>query len=290
MHVVHSLFLVISVVGVSALTASESEPPLRVGADVDYAPFSHLSEGDPAGFDVAFLEMVLKRLDREAEYVLRPWAEVHDLARTAQLDLVLGVVYTPDREDYLDFTDPYNTFRFAVLTRPDSSIRSVTDLQSRRLAHLEGDVVAEILVEAHDIAPVFVPHSTLSDAVASVRSGLADGAIAPWEWTQSAENADITRELILVSKDALTSTYRIGVVRPDTAITEELNRAIAAVMASPEYDALRVEWFGESLASSSPADHRETLTRGVAIGVATAIAAGILLFLAVLIHARRLPN
>lgn len=292
MHVAHVLALALSILVAPNLAASESDSPLLIGADIDYAPFSYLSEGRPAGFDVAFLELVLDRMGREGDYLLRPWQEVHDLARAGQLDLVLGVVYTPEREGYLDFSDPYNTFRFAVLVRPESAIRRVTDLESRRLAHLGGDVVAEILVRANDVAPVFVPHTTLSDAVTSVRSGLTDGAIVPLEWARSTENRHVTEELTLVAKDALVSTYRIGIVRPNPALRDDITSAVADVIASPEYTALRAEWFGDTDGSAPEADSL-SISGGSApslalfITIAAAIAGGTLLFLAVLVRARR---
>ncbi len=276
------LRLILASVIVSHVAPYLTATTLVVGADIDYAPFSYISDGEPTGFDVELCDLVAEELGVTVRYDLRPWAEVHDLARTGEIDVVLGVVYTAERDRYLDFTCPYNTFRFALLAHQDSDIRTVEDLHGRQLAHLDGDVVAPVLMNNSGVEPHYVSFPTLSEAVHSVNDEATDGVITPYEWAQDPKNDQLTGGLHMVTEDALVSTYRMGVTQAQPDLVEQLEPALRKVMATTEYAELREKWFGPHETDDTSVEGRQESKAGIiALLLAAIIIGGLVLFVVI---------
>ena len=83
-------------------------PVIRLGVDPDWAPFDFVDQhGYHQGVAADFLRLVSKRLGISIEPVPNiSWTEVLKRAKAGQLDLVSIAAQTPDRSEYLSYTDP----------------------------------------------------------------------------------------------------------------------------------------------------------------------------------------
>ncbi len=252
---------------------------LVVGADVDYAPFTYLSGGKPVGFDIDLFDLVAQEMDVVAEYRLEPWAEIHRLAKEQAIDVILSVVYTTERDTYLDFTVPYNSFQFAVAVRKGSSIDALEDLRRKSIAYLKEDAVAPLLMASNEIQPEYVPFDTLAEAFQSVAQGETHAVIAPQAWIRSNPEESTNNNLRIVKEDLLVSTYRMAVPESDPGLLDELDRAITKIKAGPEYRTLEKKWFGrDTHGSTGSIERSSSVTSFVIAGLAAVIAIGFILF------------
>ena len=90
-----ALFLLLAALG----RAEPEVSRLRVGGDHDYPPYSFLDEqGRPAGFSVDLFRAVAAAMGLEGEIALSPWAEVRPRIEQGQLDVVIGMYRSPERE------------------------------------------------------------------------------------------------------------------------------------------------------------------------------------------------
>jgi ABC-type amino acid transport substrate-binding protein len=100
-------------------------------------------------------------------------------------------------------------------------------------------------MQDRSIAAVYVTFPTLSAAVRAVGSEETDAVITPYEWARNAENAELTRNLHMVTNEALVSTYRMGVTKARPGLVAELEEVLQQVVQTPEYEALREKWFSQ---------------------------------------------
>lgn len=261
------------------ITAVCAAEPLIVGADVDYAPFSFLEDGRPTGFDIEMFNLIAQEMGLDVSYQLGPWNEILKSARAGTIDTVLGVVYTAERDQFLDFTEPYNMFQFALLVHPESDIGSVDDLDERKLAYLQSDAVAKVLIENADVRPVLVGFETLTEAVRSVARGENEAVITPMEWLRAAERESVADAVRVVNDQVLVSTYRIAVAEHKSGLEHDINQALQTVLKTDAFSQLEDKWFaGRTTVAQSSQQNNNRTSWLVAFGGLVLIAAGTLLF------------
>ena len=228
-----------------------SADPLVAGADIDYAPFSYLEHDEPIGFDIDFAELLAESMGRDFSYRLAPWREIHRSLREGEIDVVLGALYTPAREEYLSFTNPYNTFEFSLVVHESSKVSSVRQMDGRTMAYLEYDAVPEILLRKMGVEPDMVSYPSLSRSVEAVADGEQHFTVAPRAFVHALDDS-IRERIRVIHHDELVCTYRIGVRKALDALLPAMNRAIAEIVSSPEYAALQQRWFEVSHGPGEP--------------------------------------
>ncbi|HSX69413.1 MAG TPA: transporter substrate-binding domain-containing protein, partial [Pseudomonas sp.] len=114
-------------------------PQLHLGIDASWPPFEFRDdEGRYSGLSAAYVELIEKRLQvRMLPVEPSSWSEVLTRARAGRLDLLPGVMSTPERQRDLAFTRPYLDFPIVILARLDGP-------QPRRLEQLYGLKVAVV--------------------------------------------------------------------------------------------------------------------------------------------------
>ena len=103
---------------------------LRLGVDASWLPFEYRDqEGRYQGLAADYIHAIQERLG--VEFVLgepMEWSQVLEQARLHQLDLLPGVMSTPERQAYLSFTRPYLDFPIVILSHEGGAPVSYTHL------------------------------------------------------------------------------------------------------------------------------------------------------------------
>ncbi len=153
----------------------DAHPKIRVGAEMDWAPFDFVIHGEATGFSNDYARLLASRLGIELEFVHGlTWAELLDGVREREIDLLPAVWKTRERESYLTFTQPYHQSpTVLVVRRGVRGLRTYDDLRGRRLAVVKGYVVASLIPESHPEIEL-VEVSSPIDALLAVEQGTAD--------------------------------------------------------------------------------------------------------------------
>lgn len=164
------------------LTAEESDwlkahPKIRVNGD-EWAPFA-IAKGS-AGFEgisVDILRLVASRIGLEVEIVPGSWADLKEMLRNRELDVGISLVKTPEREEYLTFTDTYISMPNAIyVAKTTTDIHSIDDLSGKKVPVVKGFYLQEILADDYpDIEQV--PVDSPLEGLQKVISGEADAYI-----------------------------------------------------------------------------------------------------------------
>jgi len=81
-----------------------------VGGDFDYAPFSFIDKaGKPSGLDIDVLEAISVSSDIKLSFQLSRWDSALSYIQSGKTDIIAGIIFSEEREKFLDFTIPLHT-------------------------------------------------------------------------------------------------------------------------------------------------------------------------------------
>ena len=115
-------------------TETEELPVLVIGSD-DYEPYFYLDEnGAYAGIDVEIATAACERLGWTASFQKINWQENDALLERSDVDCLWGSFSMNGREDCYRWAGPYMYSRQVVIVQADSDIRTLADLNDKRIS------------------------------------------------------------------------------------------------------------------------------------------------------------
>lgn len=120
----------------------EEKPKIRIAIDKNTPPYSYYDEkGNLVGFHIDLLDAMEKYTPYSFVYVPMDWGEVESSLQTGFVDVIMGIVPTPERNRSFDFTDSYTTLSFVVFrNRNAPPINDIGDMAELRIAVIKGDI------------------------------------------------------------------------------------------------------------------------------------------------------
>ncbi len=97
-----------------------SSAPLRIAISKTYSPFAVLTpSGQSAGLFVDLWREWSHATGRPVEFVVGTWSETLEAVRSGRADLHSGLFRNPERDTWLDFSEPIHEIKTAVFVRAD---------------------------------------------------------------------------------------------------------------------------------------------------------------------------
>ncbi len=166
------------------LTAAENKwlekhRKIRLGLDPAYAPYSFIgSDGKYHGIVPEYLDLLQSRLDLEIEIISGlNWPQILKGAKDRTLDVITPTVKTPEREQFLNFSNAYLTTPLVIMTRTDNKkIQKAGNLPGKRVALVKGySSTDRVLKDYPSIKEVYVKNPL--EGLKQVSSGDADAYV-----------------------------------------------------------------------------------------------------------------
>jgi polar amino acid transport system substrate-binding protein len=150
--------------------------------DADAPPlFSEYRDGKRDGYEPEVTMLIGEVLGRPVEWVFRPYGELMAAVNAGDGDIVIcGQGITPERQEVVDFSEPYAAFDETVLVRAESGITDAEGLRGRKVAAIEASTnMALVETFAGSIPVAFDPTSgnVWEEMIAAVRSGDVDAMV-----------------------------------------------------------------------------------------------------------------
>lgn len=117
----------------------QQNPVIHLANDIDWQPFEFIdSEGRYSGIAAEYFKLISHKTGLRFVTVKdKPWSEVLQGAKSGEYDAFSCAVATPERSQYMRFTDPYLSFPMVLVGKKELSV--IPDYKQ-----LEGDVVAVV--------------------------------------------------------------------------------------------------------------------------------------------------
>lgn len=174
---------------VPGITAQEQawlkeHPVLRMGVGVAFPPFQYVErEKDEhvfKGMVSDYTRLLGARLGVRLEPVYGiTFKQALDMGRTGEIDLFPCISNTPERRQFLAFTEPYLSYPLVIITRDDFPvIGGIHDLQARRVAVVKTlATYSKFLNDYPDVKMNFVFEKTVPDVLTAVSLGRAEACV-----------------------------------------------------------------------------------------------------------------
>jgi PAS domain S-box-containing protein len=245
------LLALVAVIGLSVATVRAEEPvdappPIVIGAEPDYPPYSFLDEeGSPTGFSLALFEAAAAAMGRDVDVRPGLWSDIRADLAAGRLDALPLVGRTPEREEIFDFTVPYVSLYGGIVIREnEDDIRDIGDLAGRRVAVMRGDNAEEFLRRQEtEFEIVLLP--TFLDALELLADGGADAVVMQRLVALRLLREEAIPGVRLVEEPIaeFRQDFCFAVPEGERELLALLNEGLALVIADGTYRRLQTEWF-----------------------------------------------
>lgn len=233
-----------------AVTASAADV-LRVGTEPTFAPFEFLDTktNEYTGYDMDLIRAVAAKAGYEVKIVNMGFDALIPALSTGAIDVIAaGISITPERQKRVDFTDPYYKSGLSYLIRKDegNEIKSFADLKGKNIAVQIGNTGAEYA--KHQIPDTtVVAFNTTNEAFMNLNNRASDAVVLDrpvLAYFLKARPA-MAKRLILSDEVADAEYFAFAVEKGNKALLEKLNKALAEVKASGEFEKIEQKWFAK---------------------------------------------
>ncbi len=243
--------LLLTTAGLSACASSPDTDTdvLRVGMDLQFPPFSYLSEdGTAVGFEPIIAEAFAEYLGKEVEIVNSDFSLLIPALETGDVDILIAdMSETPERAEKADFSDPYRyTQSLSLVNKEFAQEHNITDAMSAEdffaieeasfvgLAGTFGVVVPESYgVEVTEFTEI-------GNAILEVSNGTASAIVFSNE-AHSFHAAYPDTTMVFSLGDVNSSSFVVP--KGDTQLLEQSNAFIASMYEEGGfYDQIREEY------------------------------------------------
>ncbi len=236
-----------------ALTAAFAQTDLdgrvlRVGSDTTYPPFEMVDEtGAIVGFDVDVVNAICDVVNCEPVFVTTAWDGIFPALAAGEFDMVAsGVSITAERDEIVDFSDPYLVVGQSITTRVEDAALTQADFtaegSSLTLGAQLGTTNAQLGEELVGSDRMRL-YDTFNAAVLGLLNGDVDGVIID-DTTADAfvqqYSGDLVVEIRGLTSDPLGLVFQEG-----DPLQDAFNEGLAAIQADGTLDALIATWFVE---------------------------------------------
>jgi len=220
-----------------------TEGQLRVGSDIPYAPFEFGRAPDYEGFDVDVVNEIAKRLDLKAEFVKTPFDPIFRNLAQGRFDMVASAAsITPEREQTIDFSEPYFPADQSLMVKRGSDIKTTEDVAGKRVGAQVGTTGADYAKDKTDAATVRT-YDLIDDAFKALQAGQVDAVLNDFPVSKYAERSK--PELQVVQRIATGEEYGLGFNKNDTKLRTEVNKALNEMKDDGTYTKIYKKWFEE---------------------------------------------
>lgn len=239
----------LSIAGCSQLTGDGDAGTLTPGTASGFPPFEFVDDdGDLTGFDVDLLTAVVD----ETDYELGEWEDLDFGQLITSLDngnidvIAAAMTINDERDQTIDFSDPYYDANQAVLVREDGDFQP-----SGREDLAERPVGAQSGTTGEDEVDALIEDGIIGDgqkttyenyvlAVEDLTNGNIDAVIVD---TPVADTFVSNRAVVSAFTIQTGEQYGFGVREGDSDVQTALNEGLQAVRDDGTYADLTEEWF-----------------------------------------------
>ncbi|MBI9115035.1 transporter substrate-binding domain-containing protein [Sanguibacter suaedae] len=213
---------------------------LTVCTNPPFEPFEFEQDGEIVGLDIAIAEEIATDLDVEVATVITPFEGIQSGAalNAGQCDLVAsGITITPERQNNIDFSEPYFAADQGLLVPEGSDLSSIESLADANVG-----VMVETTGQAWalDNGLTVTEFDDLGAQVQALETGQVDAIVND----VATLTPFVSDGFELGNNFATDEEYGLGVKKGSTELLDAVNGTLERIQEDGTYDALYTEWIG----------------------------------------------
>ncbi|WP_053367058.1 transporter substrate-binding domain-containing protein [Bacillus sp. FJAT-27245] len=226
----------------------EDKKTLIMGTSADYPPFEYIEtekSNEIIGFDVDLAKALASKLGYDVQVKDMDFNGLVQALKSGQADFVLaGMTPTEDRKKNVDFTDIYYTASHMIVTKKDSGIKSLKDLEGKTVGVQLGSIQQGKAEEIQKEVKIKIEdRNRIPDLIQEIKSGRFDAAIIEDTVAKGFFAHEKNLEGFTISDDPEEAGSAIAFPK-NSELTEKFNKELQKMKENGELDKLVVKWFG----------------------------------------------
>src|ERR687892_1063171 len=223
-----------------------TEGTLTVGSCLDYRPFEFFKKGEdePTGFDVELTDAIAAELGLEVEWVRANFDTIFTAVSVGEFDMVAAAsTITEERQETVDFSDPYYNARQALTVQSESGISSTDDLGEGDTVGVQKGTTGKAWAE-ENLAPQGVEIKVF-DVVTGAFTDLESGAVQGVVNDEPSSAAEIENRPGLEIAESIDTDedYGFAFSKDNPDLTLAVNEALQAVIDAGTYEEIFMKYF-----------------------------------------------
>lgn len=214
-----------------------------VGGDFDYAPFSFTdSTGKSAGLDIDVLEAISVSSGIKLSFQLNRWDSALAHIQSGKTDIIVGIIFSEEREEFLDFTIPIHTEYYSIFIRKDLPFKDLASLYDYRLVVLDKDISIDKYLIPMGLFKDYIVAKSLPEALSAIEQGLADYVLAPNLLGLNEIETNNYQHIEIKGPSIIPSIYCMAVRKGNTQLLNILNNGILELRKNGKLTKIQEKW------------------------------------------------
>jgi polar amino acid transport system substrate-binding protein len=227
----------------SDTTSGSGGEALTVGSDIPYPPFEQGKAPNYTGFDIDLVNAMAKEMGRDVTYEDTSFDTIFRDLAAGKFDMVASATtITAEREQTVDFTNPYYLSEQALVVPTGSDIATVDDISGATIAVQQG-TTGQLYVEDETDAGEIRKFPAGPDAINAVKTGTSDAAVIDLPVAQDAVSK--TEGIEVATSIPTDEQYGFVVQQDDTELLDDLNNALKSIEDDGTHTEIYKKWFDQ---------------------------------------------
>ena len=202
------------------------EGQLLVGTDRPFPPFEIGQPPDISGYDIEVVNGIAEKLGLEVTYQDTSFDTIFRDTAQGKFDLAVAAsTITPERQQTVDFSDPYYQANQSLVVAADSDIATQEDLGGATVGAQDGTTGEAYANDETDAAQVRgFPEGP--DAITALRNGQVDAVIIDQPVAVDATESTAGGDIEIAEEIVTSELYGIPFAPDNDALREAVNGAL----------------------------------------------------------------
>lgn len=213
------------------------------GGDFDYAPFSFIEKtGKPTGLEIDVLEAIADLSGIQLNIKLSQWDKALSNIESGETDIIVGIIFSEEREKFLDFTIPIHTEYYSIFIRKDLPLEDLSNLYDYKLVVLDKDISIDKYLIPMGLFEDYVLAKSLPEALSAIELGLADYVLAPNLLGLNVIENNKYQNIEVKGPSIIPSIYCMAVKKGNTQLLKILNNGISELRRNGQLTKIQEKW------------------------------------------------
>ncbi|WP_040206405.1 amino acid ABC transporter substrate-binding protein [Neobacillus jeddahensis] len=243
-----AVFSVLTACSNSASSDTKNDKSLIIGIDDKFAPMGFRDEDNKiVGFDIDLAKAAAKKMDVKVTFQPIDWKTKESELSSGRIDLIWnGYTITDERKNKVLFTKPYLRNAQVVVTRKDSKLTKLADLEGK-VVGLQSLSSASDALDANPIKSKIKTITEFKDnvlALNDLKSGRLDAVVID----DVVINYYMTKEkdtFTILDESLAPEEYGVGVKKGNEELLTKLQKALDEMTEDGTAAEISNKWFGE---------------------------------------------
>ena len=235
------LVLLAAFLVLAGLACGEGPDAVKMGTEGAYPPYNFIGDdGEVTGFERELGDELCRRADLDCSWVTNDWDSIIPRLIEGDYDTIMaGMSITAERDEVIDFTQPYIPPTPSVYIALAGSGAEATE---GRVAAQVATIHSEYLAGT---GATLIEYELAEELASAVLGGEADAALLDREFAHDSLAANEGRLEVVGPDVPLDSGVGIGVREDDTDLKDKLDKAIQSMKDDGSLNTLIDKWFDD---------------------------------------------